>query len=104
MKFPNQMHYLSWKMGARESMLTKIFIPIAIYSTNEVVVLADDVRGKVVDMLYEAADVLDEAIDVLAELGEVALGSKFACYMFLRYHADKPHYASAPPKFPAWHH
>ena len=104
MKFPNQIHQLSWKMGARESMLTKIFIPIAIYSTNEVVVLADDVRGKVVDMLYEAADVLDELVDVLAELGGVALSSKFACYMFLRYHADKLHDASAPSKSPAWHH
>ena len=91
-------------MGARESMLTKVFIPIAIYSTKEVVVLADDVRGKVVDMLDEAADVLDELVDILAELGGVALGSKLACYMLLRHHAYKPHDASAPPKFPAWHH
>ena len=104
MKFPNQIHQLSWKMGARESMLTKVFIPIAIYSTNEVVVLADDVRGNVVDMLDEAADVLDEVVDVLAELGGVALGSNFICYVLLRYHADKPHDASAPSKFPAWHH
>ena len=96
MKFPNQMHWLSWKMGARESMLTKVFIPIAIYSTNEVIVLADDVQGKVVDMLYKAADVLDEVVDVLTELGGVALGSKLACYM-------QPHDASTPSKFPAWH-
>ena len=93
-------------MGARESMLTKILIPIAIYSTNEVIVLADVVLGEVANVLDEGADVLDEAADmldevadvldegadvldevtyVLAELDGVALGSKLACYM-LRHH------------------
>ena len=98
-------------MGARESMLTKILIPIAIYSTNEVIVLADDVLGEVANVLDEGADVLDEAADVLDEgadvldkvadvldvgadvldevtyiLDGVALGSKLACYV-LRHHA-----------------
>ena len=47
-------------MGTVESMLTKILIPIAIYSTNEVIVLEDDVLGEVANLLDEDADVLDE--------------------------------------------
>ena len=97
-------------MGARESMLTKILIPMAItiYSTNEVILLTDDVLGevanvldeavdmldevadvldKVVDVLDEVADVLDEVAYVLVELDGVALSSKLAFYVLLRHHA-----------------